>query len=512
MNRRAKVELFEQIRRDYEFGMGTISGVAKKYGVHRRMVRQALNDALPPERKLPDRQRPVSSAIAPFIDGILTIDQRMPRKQRHTARRIWRRIQTEMPDQRVAESTVREYVRGKKKQLGLSQLATCIPQSYGPGQEAQVDWYESWAELDGVEVKLQVFAMRSMFSGAAFHRAYFRATQQAFLEAHELAFAYFGGVFQTLRYDNLKVAVKKILRGYRREETEHFIAFRSHWRFASEFCTPAQGHEKGGVEGEICYFRRNHWVPVPKASSVEDLNHQLLEGCREDERRQVAGHPDLVGIAMIKERDSLLAPVERGFDLSEVCFPQVDGMGCVRVRTNLYSVPAAPGTTVEVRVRPSHIEVREEGRPIARHERCYERQRQILELEHYLDVLERKPGALAGSKPLAAWREKGLWPKSYDRLLSEMIDRHGKSSGTRQMIEIIRLVKQYGHARLQASVECALSTGCSDAAAIRHLVGASELARSRPDGLQLRTELARFERPLPALNEYDQLLSAGVAQ
>jgi hypothetical protein len=207
-------------------------------------------------------------------------------------------------------------------------------------------------------------------------------------------------------------------------------------------------------------------VPVPKATDVEDLNHRLLDGCREDERRQIAGRPDLVEIAMIKERDSLLAPVERGFNLSEVCFPRVDGMGCVRVRTNLYSVPAAPGTTVEVRVRPSHIEVREEGRPIAHHERCYERRREILELEHYLDVLERKPGALAGSKPFAVWREKGLWPGSYDRLLGEMIDRHGKSSGTRQMIEIIRLVKQYGHTRLQESVECALSTGCSDVAAI----------------------------------------------
>lgn len=512
MNRRAKVELFEQIRRDYEFGTGTISGVAKKYAVRRRMVRQALKDAVPPERKLPDRQRPVLTAIAPFIDGILTTDQRMPRKQRHTARRIWRRIQVEMPDHKVAESTVREYVRRKKKQLGLAQLATCVPQNYGPGQEAQVDWYESWAELDGVQVKLQVFAMRSMFSGAAFHRAYFRATQQAFLEAHELAFAYFGGVFQTLRYDNLKVAVKKILRGYRREETEHFMAFRSHWRFASEFCTPAQGHEKGGVEGEVCYFRRNHWVPVPRAIDLEDLNHQLLDGCREDEHRQIAGHPDVVGVAMIKERDWLLALVEHGFDLSEVCFPRVDGMGCVRVRTNLYSVPATPGTTVEVRVRASHIEVRDEGRLLARHERCYEHQRQILELEHYLDVLERKPGALAGSKPLAVWREKGLWPGSYDRLLAEMIARHGKSSGTRQMIQVIGLVKQYGHARLQESVECALSSGCSDAGAIRHLACANELARERPDEFLLKNELIRFERPLPAMNEYDRLLSSGAAQ
>ena len=103
-----------------------------------------------------------------------------------------------------------------------------MPQSYALGQEAQVDWYEAWAELGRERTKMQVFAMRSMASGAAFHRAYLHATQQAFLEAHEAAFGYFGGVFRLLRYDNLSSAVRKILRGHRREETVRFVAFRSH--------------------------------------------------------------------------------------------------------------------------------------------------------------------------------------------------------------------------------------------------------------------------------------------
>jgi len=98
---------------------------------------------------------------------------------------------------------------------------------------------------------------------------------------------YFSGVFQVLRYDNLTSAVKKILRGYRREETERFIAFRSHWRFQAEFCTPGEAHEKGGVEGEGGYFRRNHWVPVPQARDLAELNEYLLEGCHADERRQI---------------------------------------------------------------------------------------------------------------------------------------------------------------------------------------------------------------------------------
>lgn len=246
MTRRAKVELFEQIRRDYEFGLGTVSGVARKYGVHRRMVRQALTEAVPPDRKQATRERPVLSPVMRFIDEILTSDQKMPRKQRHTARRIWRRIQVEMPDQPVAESTVRQYVRSRKKEMGVTSLATCVPQSYNPGQEAQIDWYESWAEVGGEQVRLQVFSMRSMFSGAAFHRAYLRATQQAFLEAHELAFNYFGGVFRTCRYDNLKAAVKKIFRGYRREETERLLHFVRTGDLPASFVPQRKGMRRAG--------------------------------------------------------------------------------------------------------------------------------------------------------------------------------------------------------------------------------------------------------------------------
>ena len=142
-------ELFEQIRREYEFGIGTIKGVARKLGVHRRMVRQALADAQPPERKLSERERPVVGALIRFIDAILEADRNAPRKQRHTAHRIWQRIRTEMPEQKVAEVTIRQYVRERKRELGWSTRTTCVPQSYEPGQEGQVDWYEAWAELNG---------------------------------------------------------------------------------------------------------------------------------------------------------------------------------------------------------------------------------------------------------------------------------------------------------------------------------------------------------------------------
>jgi transposase len=196
----------------------------------------------------------VLGPLVEFIDAILLADRRAPRKQRHTAHRIFVRIRHERPECPVAEPSIRRYVRQRKAALGLLTRETFVPQAYDWGDEAQVDWYEAYADLDGERQKCQVFSMRSMASSGAFHRAYLHATQQAFLEAHELAFAYFGGVFRRLRYDNLGSAVKRVLRGSRREETSRFIAFRSHWRYEAEFCTPGEGHEKGGVEGEVGTF------------------------------------------------------------------------------------------------------------------------------------------------------------------------------------------------------------------------------------------------------------------
>jgi hypothetical protein len=292
---------------------------------------------------------------------VLDEDRRAPRKQRHTARRIHRRILREFPDAAVAESTVRNYVRERKRQLGLVQRETFVPQSYGWAREAQVGWYEAWADAGGERTKVQVFAMRSMASGAAFHRACLHATQQAFLEAHEHAFAYFGGVFHMLRYDNLASAVRKILRGHRREETVRFIAFRSHWRFAAEFRTPhlaippscawrnlwpaspGEGHEKGGVEGEGGYFRRNHLVPVPAVADLDALNALPLTGCRGDETRVLDGRTQPIGAALAEERGHLLTRAAERFDLAEVVFPLVDKQGCITVKTNFYSVPVRAG-------------------------------------------------------------------------------------------------------------------------------------------------------------------------
>ncbi len=510
MDWKAKVELFEQLRQEHEFGVGTISGVAAKFGVHRRMVRQAIAGALPPAHRYPTRIKPKLDGVAAFIDQVLDEDLRAPRKQRHTARRIYRRILTEFPDAGLAESTVRNHVRARKRAIGLVQRETFVPQSYVRGHEAQVDWYEAWADIGGERTKVQVFAMRSMASGAAFHRGYLHATQQAFLEAHEHAFAYFGGVFRLLRYDNLASAVRKILRGHRREETVRFVAFRSHWRFTAEFCTPGEGHEKGGVEGEGGYFRRNHLVPVPGVADLDALNAFLLTGCRADEARVLDGRTEPVGVAMVAERDHLSARVPEGFDLADVTFPLVDKQGCAMVKTNAYSVPVHAGSRVEARAYPLHVELWHAGRRVARHERCHSRRQLVLDLEHYLDVLSHKPGAFAGSKPLAQWREAGRWPPCYDELWTRLLTRHGKQNGTRAMVAVVGLGREFGHDALRIAITTAVSLGACDVAAVRYLLTEAVLRKSPPAEIDVGA-LARYDRPMPTMAEYDVLLSAPCA-
>jgi hypothetical protein len=231
--------------------------------------------------------------------------------------------------------------------------------------------------------------------------------------------------------------------------------------------------------------------------------------CRSDEQRRIGDRVDAVGAGMQIERSYLTPITAEGFSLGEVSFPAVDSKGCVKVRTNFYSTPSRVGSNVRVNLLPQVMEIWEEDRCVAQHERCYERGRQILNLEHYLEVLERKPGAFAGSKPLEQWRRVGRWPDTFDRFWEVLISRHGKQAGTRQMIELLSLGRQHGYEPLKLAINTALNLGSKDASAVRYLITADQLERGEVPAMQVAT-LVRYDRPMPVMDDYDRLVGVEV--
>jgi transposase len=223
------VELFEQIRRDREREGLSIRALAGRHRVHRGAVRQALAAPLPPPRKRPERRpAPKLGPYRPLIDAWLKADREAPRKQRQTAKRVWQRL-VEEQGAGVSERQLRRYVRARRRELGEPVVEVFVPQVHEPGVEAEVDWGEAEVEIAGVRRTVYLFLMRACFSGAAFVIAFERGTQQAFLEAHVEAFGFFGGTFALIRYDNLRSAVKQVLRGRRRVEQDRFVTLRSHY-------------------------------------------------------------------------------------------------------------------------------------------------------------------------------------------------------------------------------------------------------------------------------------------
>src|SRR2546428_4175655 len=284
-----RVEQYELMRRDYEEGLG-VRAIARKYGVHRRRVREAIESAIPSERKVPERACPVLvDPVKSFIEEILMSDRTAPRKQRHTAHRIWQRVRDEL-GVAVAESTVRAYVAERRRELGIGQ-SVFVPQHHEIGAQAEADFYEADFDFPWGRQRAQIIVVRSEFSAGAHHVAYPTQAQPAFLEGLGLGLEFLGGVFAVVRFDNLSVAVKKVIRGGRRIEQERFIAFRSHYLVEASFATPGieGAHEKGGVEGENGRFRRQWLTPVPNFESWEAANEHLLVCCIKDRDRRLDG-------------------------------------------------------------------------------------------------------------------------------------------------------------------------------------------------------------------------------
>jgi transposase len=509
----SRVELFEQIRRDRDREGLSIRALAARHGVHRRAVRQALVSPLPPAKRTPSsRPAPKLGAYRALIDGWLEADREAPRKQRHTAKRIWARLVDEHGAD-VAETTVRDYVRARKRMMGWPVGEVFVPQVHAPGAQAEVDWGEAQVDLAGVRTTVHLFFMRASFSGAAFCQASLAETQQAFLELHVEAFDWFGGVFERIRFDNLTSAVKQVLKGRRRAEADRFVALRSHYLFASEFTTPGLegAHEKGGVEGEVGRFRRNHLVPVPAVADLAEFNALLLAGCEVDLRRRIVGRAETVGDAWTTEQPLLRALPVEPFDATETAAPRVDAKSLVTIRQNRYSVPARlAGLKVHARIGAREITISHGSQVVARHERLHGRFGTSAQLDHYLELLGRKPGGLEHSLALAQERERGAWPAAFDELWAALTGRYGRSEAARQMVDVLLLCREHGADRVTLAVRGALAAGAHDGRAVAILARRAGTTETAPAPLtDLEPRLAAHARPTPDLTDYDQLRDRG---
>ena len=447
MTKRSKVELFEQIRRAAEIEELSIHALAVRFGVHRRTVRQALTTAVPPPHHYPERAAPVLDAWKPIIDGWLDEDTRAPKKQRHTARRVFQRLVDEHGAQ-ISETTVRRYVAQAKGRQAIALPDVMIPQDHPLGYEAEVDFGQISFHLNSELVEGWMFVMRLSASGNGFHRIYLNQAQEAFFDGHVRGFEWFGGVPARVRYDNLKPAVVRVLMGRSRTETERFVALRSHYLFEAFYCRPGKdgAHEKGGVEGEVGRFRRRHLVPVPRVTSMTELNALVRQGDLLDDLRHIDARTHTVGAHFAAEAPHLRALPAEPFDVALVLRPRADTKSRVAVRQCFYSVPVRyAGQRIDVRLLADRVEALDGSQVVASHERAVTKGTQVLDLDHYLEVLSIKPGGFSGSSALAQARAQGRFSPSHQAFFDHARRRLGERDGTRAMIDVLLVHRILSH-------------------------------------------------------------------
>jgi len=434
----SRVELFEAIRRDHRLEDLSIRALAERHGVHRRTVRQAVAAAAPPVRKPRVLAAPKLDPAKPLIDAMLREDLTAHRKQQHTARRVLARLIDEHQMDEVSYASVRDYVARRRPQIqaeaGRLTEQAFVPQTHAPGEQAEVDFGDVWLTLAGEKTRCFMFTYRLSFSGAAVHRIYASQGQEAFIEGHLEAFRVPGVPTVHIRYDNLKSAVTRVLFGRTRTESDRWTLFRSHAGFDAFYCMPGieGAHEKGGVEGEVGRFRRNHLVPQPDVATLGELNARLEQADETDLARRIENRTRTVGCDLELERPLLRALPADGFDPGLSLTPRVDRYARVTVRQCQYSVPARLiGRRVRVSLRASEVLVFDARTEVARHARSVRKGSTVLLLDHYLEVLARKPGALPGATALAQARAAGTFTCAHDAFWALARKHAGDAGGNR---------------------------------------------------------------------------------
>ena len=252
------VELYGRVRHACHVEGLSQREAARRFGIHRSTVRKMLTFSVPPGyRRTKPPSRPKLEAFTAIIDAILEADRASPPKQRHTAKRIHERLRAEHGFA-GGYTTVKDYVRERRQR----RREVFVPLAHPPGH-AQVDFGEAVAVIGGVQQKIHFFCLDLPHSDGGFVKAYPAERLEAFLDGHNAAFAFLGGVPRSILYDNTRLAVARILGDGQRQRTRAFAELQSHYLFLDRFGRPGKGNDKGKVEGLVGYARRNFLVPLP---------------------------------------------------------------------------------------------------------------------------------------------------------------------------------------------------------------------------------------------------------
>ena len=456
-----QVDLYGRVRHSVLIEGISQREAARIFGIDPRTVAKMLAFSVPPGYRRRQRVcRPKLDAFTGIIDQILEADKLVPKKQRHTSKRVFERLRDD--HNFIGGITiVKDYIFTAKQR----QQEMFIPLTHPPGH-AQADFGEALAVIGGVEQKIHFLVMDLPHSDACFLKVYPAETTKAFCDAHVAAFAFFGGVPVSILYDNTRIAVARILGDGTRKRTRVFSELVSHYLFEDRFGRPGKGNDKGKVEGMVGYTRRNFMVPKPRFASFDDLNAHLAGRCCKRMDDKLRGHKGTIGERFEADAERLQPLPAVPYDACDKQSVRVSSLSLVRYRSNDYSVPTAYGhQEVLVRGYVHEVVIACGAEVIARHARSWEKEDYIYDPLHYLALIEQKTNALDQAAPLAGWE----LPEVFLILRRLMEARMGKK-GKREFVQVLRLLETFRIVDVEAGIQSALERGTIGFDAVKHLV------------------------------------------
>lgn len=498
------VDDYGRIRRAHRDGM-SIREIARRLHHSRRKIRQVLKEAQPrPYTRRKDPPAPKLGPFRPIIEQILAEDEKAPRKQRHTAAQIYRRLRDENGYPGGYDS-VRRYVARHRK----PHRQTFIPLVPVPGQRLEADFGHIHVDFPDGRRPVAVLLTTWSYSHFPFAMALPTERIEAILSGMVEAFEFFGCVPREVWWDNPKTVAQEILRGRQRRLSPYYAALASHYTFEPLFCMPGAPHEKPRVENRVYDLQRRWATPVPQVKDLAELNHLLRQRCLGETDRVVSGQTETIGERFRRDCRAALPLPRHPFDPCIHQPAKVDKYQTVAFDKNRYSVPRRWAfETVTVKAYVERIEIVAAGQVVARYPRVYGRGEQFLDPLHYLVTLSRRPAALDHSSVYRDWK----LPPCFDRLRAALEACHGTPAGAREYVRVLQLLAQHPVARVAQAIESGWKNGTPSAAMIRrqvHRMALREAPQSEPVERLPHHPGINLQVPHPDLNRFNQLLSQG---